>query len=83
MTPKNMGLGIYFWLYILYFINIASVFTVRKLRKQWNILSTCQQKHTPESIYDNVYEICKHFPTRGAEGIRKTLWIDYGMHVTR
>jgi hypothetical protein len=85
MTPKDMGSGMYFDLlfYNLYYLNIASVFTVRKLRKQWNILSTRQQKHTPESIYDDVHEIRKHFPTRGAEGIRKTLRIDYGKHVTR
>jgi hypothetical protein len=62
---------------------ITSVFTVRKLRKQWNILSTRQQKHTPESIYDNVHEIRNHFPTRGAEGIRKTLRIDHGIRATR
>ena len=62
---------------------IISVYTVRKLRKQWNILSTRQQKHTQESIYDEVIEIRKRFPTRGAEGIRKTLRVDYGMRVPR
>jgi len=60
-----------------------SVYTVRRLRKQWNILSTRQQKHTQESIYDEVIQIRKRFPTRGAESIRKTLRIDYGMRVPR
>jgi hypothetical protein len=62
---------------------IISVYTVRRLRKQWNILSTRQQKHTQESIYDQVIQIRKRFPTRGAESIRKTLRIDYGMRVPR
>ena len=62
---------------------IISVYTVRKLRKKWNILSTRQQKHTQGSIYHEVLKIQKRYPTRGAEGIRKTLRIDYGMRVPR
>ena len=58
-------------------------FYCSKLRKEWDILSTRQQKHMQESIYDSVYEIRKRFPTRGAEGIRKTLRIDYGIRVPR
>ena len=48
---------------------VISVSTVRELRKQWNILLTRQQKHTQGSIVDEVIEIRKRFPTRGAEGI--------------
>jgi hypothetical protein len=62
---------------------IISGFTVRKLWREWNILLTRQQHHTQESIYDQVYEIRKRFPMRGAEGIRKSLRIDYGMRVPR
>ena len=77
MYPISLIRG-FFWS-----LMISSVYTVRKLRKQWNILSTRQQKHTQESIYDNIIEIRKRFPTRGAENIRKTLRIDYGMRIPR
>jgi hypothetical protein len=53
-------------------LKIISVFTVRKLRKQGDTLSTRQQKHTQGSIDDPVYKIRTCFPMRGAEGIRKT-----------
>ncbi|KAF8233819.1 hypothetical protein L208DRAFT_1062343, partial [Tricholoma matsutake] len=42
-----------------------------RLHKKWNLLSTHQQKHSVEMIYDQVCKICKHFPLCGAEGIRK------------
>jgi len=57
-----------------------SVVTIWRLRKKWGILSTQQQKHTPESIYNNVYEIRKRFPLHGIEGIQKSLQIEHGIH---
>jgi len=60
-----------------------SVKTLRRLRKKWNMLSTRQQKHTENSIYEHVYEIRKRFPMRGSEGIRKTLRLEHGVHATR
>ena len=48
----------------------SSVITARRLRKKWNLLSTRQQKHTMESIYDEVCEICKCFPLHGVEAIK-------------
>ena len=73
----------FFGLRLFFVLMIISVYTVRRLRKHWNILSTRQQKHTQKSIYDKIIEIRKRFPTRGAENIRKTLQIDYGMRVPR
>ena len=61
----------------------SSVITVRRLRKKWNLLSTRQQKHSMETIYDQVREIREHFPLRGAEGIRKSLQSEHGVHAPR
>ena len=60
-----------------------SVITIRRLRKQWGMLSTRQQNHTPESIYNTVYEIRKRFPLRGIEGIRKSLRIEHDIRASR
>lgn len=60
-----------------------SVVTIRRLRKKWGILSTRQQKHTPESIYDKVYEIRRRFPMRGIEGIRLSLRMEHGIRASR
>ena len=40
----------------------SSVITAQQLWKKWNLLSTHEQKHTMESIYNEVYEIHKCFP---------------------
>ena len=47
------------------------------------MLSTRQQKHTPESIYNQVYEIRKRHPLRGIEGIRKSLRLEHDVRATR
>lgn len=47
------------------------------------MLSTRQQKHTPESIYNKVYEIRKRFPLHGIEGIRKSLRIEHDVRASR
>jgi hypothetical protein len=62
---------------------VFSVITLRRLRKKWKLLSTRQQNHTEESIYNHVYEIRKRFPMRGSEGIRKALRLEHGVHATR
>lgn len=69
--------------YTLFNVLDSSVVTIRRLRKKWNMLSTRQQKHTEESIYEHVYDIRKRFPMRGSEGIRKTLRLEHGVHATR
>ena len=63
------------------FNTVFSVISVQRLQKEWNILLTCQQKHDTESIFNQVYDIRKRFPLRGAEGIRKTLRQEYGINV--
>ena len=60
-----------------------SVYTVRRLRKEWNILSTRKQKHSAETLYAEVSNICERHPLRGIEGIRKTLREEQGMRVPR
>lgn len=65
------------------FSTCISVVTVRRLRKKWNILSTRQQKHTVESIYEEVYNMRKRFPLRGVEGIRKALRKEHGIRASR
>ncbi|KAF8510512.1 hypothetical protein BU17DRAFT_77669 [Hysterangium stoloniferum] len=54
-----------------------SVITIQGLRKQWGMLSTHQQNHTPETIYNTIYEIRKRFPLCGIEGICKSLRIEH------
>ncbi|KAF8237271.1 hypothetical protein L208DRAFT_1248282, partial [Tricholoma matsutake] len=56
-----------------------SVITVRRLHKKWNLLSTRQQKHSMETIYDQVHKIRKCFPLHGVEGIRKSLQSEHGV----
>ena len=60
-----------------------SVYTVRRLRKEWNILSTRKQKHSEETIYAEVSNIRERHPLRGIEGIWKTLHEEQGMRVPR
>ena len=60
-----------------------SVYTVRRLWKEWNILSTRKQKHTTETIHAEVFNIRERHPLRGIEGIRKTLREEQGMRVPR
>ena len=57
----------------------SSVITAQRLWKKWNLLSTHQQKHTMESIYDEVREIRECFPLRGVVAIRKSLRISHGV----
>ncbi|KAF4599617.1 hypothetical protein EYR40_006716 [Pleurotus pulmonarius] len=59
------------------------VYSVKKLRKQLGLLSTRQQKHTLESIRQQVLEIREQFPQHGIENIRKSLHTDYGLFVPR
>jgi len=59
------------------------VITVRRLRKQYGLKSTRQQKHTMDSIYDRVREIRERFPFRGANAIRKNLRVLHGDRVPR
>ena len=58
-----------------------SVYTVWRLRKEWDILSTRKQKHSAETIYAEVSNICEHHPLHGIEGIQKTLREEQGMRV--
>jgi len=52
---------------------------VKQLQCKWGLKSTCQQKHTFESIMASIAEIHHQFPTCGAENIHKNLWQEYGM----
>lgn len=63
-------------------MNFDSEKTVKRRRIKWNLLSTRQQKHTPETFGPVIAEIRQRFPSRGAEGIRKVLLFDYKMHVS-
>lgn len=45
--------------------------------------STRQQGQTEDTIQESVLAIRKQFPTRGNEGIRKTLRLQYGIRATR
>ncbi|KAJ7079727.1 hypothetical protein B0H15DRAFT_787815 [Mycena belliarum] len=51
----------------------CSVISVRRLRKQLGLKRTRQQKHTTESIKEQVLEIKKKFPHRGILAVRKNL----------
>src|ERR1700678_2947312 len=42
-----------------------SVYTVRRLRTEWDILSTRKQKHSAETIHAKVSNICECHPLRG------------------
>ena len=82
-----MGSGEYYLFYDKY-LHMSdsqdySVFTVRRLRKEWNILSTRKQKHSADTIYAEVSNIRERHPLRGIESIRKTLREEQGMRVPR
>ncbi|KAF8510665.1 hypothetical protein BU17DRAFT_77646 [Hysterangium stoloniferum] len=49
----------------------------------WGMLSTRQQNHTPETIYNTIYEIQKRFPLCGIEGICKSLRIEHDICASR
>ena len=83
-TPKY-GLGWVFWVLDKYLClsdsQIYSVYTVWRLRKEWNILSTRKQKHTVKTIYAEVSNIRERHPLHGIKGIQKTLQEEQGMRV--
>ena len=85
MTQLNTDSGKYSLLckYVLTDFPNYSVYTVQRLRKEWDILSTREQKHSAETIYAKVFNICECHPLHGIEGIRKTLWEKQGMRVAR
>ena len=56
---------------------------MRRLRKQYGLKSTRQQKHTVDTIYDKVRDIRQRFPLRGANAIRLNLRVLHGDHVSR
>ncbi|KAN0130302.1 hypothetical protein V8E53_011925, partial [Lactarius tabidus] len=60
-----------------------SVYTVCRRRKEWGLQSTRQQKHTVQSIAAHVDEVKKRFPNRGAETIRKALFMENKIRVPR
>ena len=60
-----------------------SVSSLKRRRKEWGLLSTRQQKHTLDSIASPAAEICKRFPNRGQDGMKKALLIEYKMKVPR
>ena len=69
-------------------LNVGRVYflsarTVKRLRKEWGLLSTRQQNHTKFTISDKIAEIRKTFPIRGAENIRKQLLLQYNTRVSR
>ncbi|KAJ6593020.1 hypothetical protein B0H19DRAFT_1055676 [Mycena capillaripes] len=51
----------------------CSVVSFRKLRNQWGLKRTRQQKHTPDTIRNLVLEIKGKFPRRGILAVRKNL----------
>lgn len=42
-------------------------------------METHEQKHTMESIYNEVHEIHEYFPLCGVEAIQKSLWTSHGI----
>jgi hypothetical protein len=66
---------------------LGSIFTVSLRFKGYENSGACSRpvnkKHMPESIYNKVYEICKHFPLHGIEGICKSLWIEHDIHASQ
>jgi hypothetical protein len=69
--------------FVLLYLQVFSVSSVKRLRRRWGLLSTRQQKHNFETIANYIQEIRKRFPFRGAENIRKMLRQNHGMHVPR
>jgi hypothetical protein len=60
-----------------------SLKTLKRRRIKWGLLSTRQQDHGPDDIRPFIAEIRERFPNRGQESIRKTLMLEYKMHVSR
>ena len=68
--------GIIYYLY-------TRVSSLKRLRKQLDLKSTRQQKHTTETIAEAIGQIRKLFPSRGNEMVRKELWQRFGIHASR
>ncbi|KAK7019500.1 hypothetical protein R3P38DRAFT_2973640 [Favolaschia claudopus] len=60
----------------------CSAASIRRLRKDWGLLKTRAQKHTPDTIRPYVVEIKKKFPNRGISTIRKNLALEYGIRAS-
>ncbi|KAI0089513.1 hypothetical protein BDY19DRAFT_864419, partial [Irpex rosettiformis] len=58
-----------------------SLSTFRRMRRTWGFLTTRKQKHTPESIAENVAKVKQRFPNMGARSMVVTLRQDYGIRV--
>jgi hypothetical protein len=82
--PVHYGLR-----YVLMLYNISempylfSVFTVCHRRKEWDLRSTHQQKHTVQSIATHIDDVKRHFPNHGAETIRRALFMEKKIRVPR
>lgn len=57
--------------------------SVKRMRKKWGLTSTRQQKHTIETIAEDVAEIKRNFPNSGADAIKKTLMSEKNIRVPR
>ena len=57
--------------------------SVKRMRKKWGLTSTRQQKHTIETIAEDVAEIKQNFPNSGADAIKKTLMSEKNIRVPR
>ena len=61
---------------------LCSVKSINRYRKDLGLLSTCQQKHTPQSIASAVADIQEMFLSHGRETIRKELAMWYGIRAS-
>ncbi|KAI0711283.1 hypothetical protein C8Q76DRAFT_622842 [Earliella scabrosa] len=57
--------------------------SVKRIRKELQLLKTRQQGHTLESIHQKMCELKAQQPTLGFEGLRVQLRLKYGIHARR
>jgi hypothetical protein len=68
---------------ILDLVTLLSVASVKRLRKEYGLLSTRQQRNSPDAILAAIVDVRKKFPYRGAETIRKELLTAKNLRVPR
>ena len=64
-------------------IGTPSDSSVKRIRKELQLLKTRQQGHTLESIHQKMCELKAQQPTLGFEGLRVQLRLKYGIHARR
>lgn len=71
------------WATLLLMFVLCSESSVKRLRKEWNLKKTRQQKHTLQTIHPYAAAVKERFPQSGAQDLTNHLRITYNIRVPR